>query len=59
MGTTVYTTARTVHHQILKGFRADHTIDYEKENYIDAILDLTDNKGVDVVIDARYSSNTA
>ncbi|WP_205942687.1 hypothetical protein [Pedobacter psychroterrae] len=25
--------------------------DYEKENYIDAILDLTDNKGVDVVID--------
>lgn len=51
LGATVYTTARTVHHEILKGFGADFTIDYEKENYIDAILELTDNKGVDVVID--------
>jgi NADPH:quinone reductase-like Zn-dependent oxidoreductase len=30
---------------------ADHIIDYEKENYIDAILSLTNNKGVDIVID--------
>ncbi|MFD2289152.1 zinc-binding dehydrogenase [Pedobacter petrophilus] len=51
MGATVYTTARTVHHQILKGFGADFTIDYEKENYIDEILKLTNGKGVDVVID--------
>jgi NADPH2:quinone reductase len=51
MGAIVYTTARAVHHEFLKGLRTDHTIDYEKENYIDAILELTDNKGVDVVID--------
>jgi NADPH:quinone reductase-like Zn-dependent oxidoreductase len=51
MGATVYTTARTVHHAFLKDLGADHIIDYEKENYIDAILDLTDNQGVDVVID--------
>jgi len=51
MGATVYTTSRAVHHEFLKGLGADYTIDYEKENYIDAILQLTDNKGVDVVID--------
>jgi NADPH:quinone reductase-like Zn-dependent oxidoreductase len=51
MGATVYTTARTVHHAFLKGLGADYIIDYEKINYIDAVLDLTDNKGVDVVID--------
>jgi NADPH2:quinone reductase len=51
MGAIVYTTARTVHHQMLKGFGADHTIDYEKEDYIGAILKLTNNKGVDIVID--------
>jgi NADPH:quinone reductase-like Zn-dependent oxidoreductase len=51
MGAIVYTTARTVHHQLLKGFGADYTIDYAKEDYIDVILALTDNKGVDVVID--------
>jgi NADPH2:quinone reductase len=51
MGATVYTTARTVHHQMLRGFGADHTIDYEKEDYIDAILKLTNNNGVDIVID--------
>jgi len=51
MGAIVYTTARTVHHEFLKGLGADHVIDYEKDNYIDAILKLTDNKGVDVIID--------
>lgn len=51
MGATVYTTAKGIHHQFLKELGADYTIDYEKENYIDAVLALTDNKGVDVVID--------
>ena len=51
MGATVYTTAKAVHHDFLKGLGADYTIDYEKENYIDTILKLTNNKGVDVVID--------
>ncbi|MCC8407510.1 zinc-dependent alcohol dehydrogenase family protein [Mucilaginibacter sp. UR6-1] len=51
IGAIVYTTARGVHHEFLKGLGADYVIDYEKENYVDAILELTDNKGVDVVID--------
>ncbi|RBQ06680.1 zinc-dependent alcohol dehydrogenase family protein [Pedobacter miscanthi] len=51
MGATVYTTARSVHHAFLKELGADHIIDYEKENYIDKILALTANRGVDVVID--------
>jgi NADPH2:quinone reductase len=51
MGAIVYTTARAVHHKVLQGFGADYTIDYQKKNYIDAILELTGNKGVDVVID--------
>jgi NADPH2:quinone reductase len=59
MGATVYTTARTVHHQILKGFGADYTIDYEKENYIDVILKLTNNTGVDIVIDTLGGNTLA
>lgn len=51
MGATVYTTARSVHHAFLKELGADHIIDYEKENYINKILALTANRGVDVVID--------
>ena len=51
MGATVFTTARKVHHEFLKELGADYVIDYENENYLDAILTLTDNKGVDVVID--------
>lgn len=51
MGATVYTTARKVHHEFLLELGADFVIDYENENYIDAIPQLTDNKGVDVIID--------
>ena len=51
MGATVFTTARKVHHEFLTELGADYVIDYENENYLDAIMQLTDNKGVDVVID--------
>ncbi len=51
MGAVVFTTARKVHHQFLIQLGADYVIDYENENYIDAIQNLTGNKGVDVVID--------
>jgi NADPH2:quinone reductase len=51
MGAIVYTTARTVHHQFLRELGADYIIDYEKENYIDTILNFTNNKGVDIIID--------
>src|SRR5690554_2395259 len=51
MGATVFTTARKAHHGFLLELGADHVIDYENENYIDAILNLTDNQGVDIIID--------
>ncbi|SEI91350.1 NADPH:quinone reductase [Dyadobacter koreensis] len=51
MGAIVFTTARKVHHQVLRELGADHVIDYENENYIDAIQQITGSKGVDVVID--------
>lgn len=51
MGAVVFTTARKVHHDFLTELGADHVIDYENENYLDAIMQLTDNKGVDVIID--------
>ena len=51
MGAIVFTTARKVHHQFLLELGADYVIDYENEDYITAIQQLTNNKGVDVIID--------
>lgn len=51
MGAIVFTTARKVHHKFLIELGADYVIDYENENYIAAIQQLTNNKGVDVIID--------
>ncbi|AJA69352.1 MULTISPECIES: zinc-dependent alcohol dehydrogenase family protein [Myroides] len=51
MGATVFTTARDVHHDFLIKLGADYVIDYTKENYIDRINELTNNQGVDVIID--------
>ena len=51
MGATVFTTARKVHHPFLLELGADYVIDYKNEDYIQAIHQLTGNKGVDVVID--------
>lgn len=51
MGAIVFTTARKVHHEFLLELGADYVIDYENEDYISAIQQLTDNKGVDVIID--------
>lgn len=51
MGATVFTTARKVHHPFLLELGADYVIDYENEDYIQAINHLTNNKGVNVIID--------
>ena len=51
MGATIFTTARKVHHEFLLELGADYVIDYEKEDYIEAINRLTNNNGVDVIID--------
>lgn len=51
MGATVFTTARKVHHQFLLELGADHVIDYEKQDYVQVISQLTNNEGVDVIVD--------
>jgi NADPH:quinone reductase-like Zn-dependent oxidoreductase len=51
IGAIVFTTAKKVHHPFLLDLGVDYVIDYENENYIDAIQKITDSKGVDVVID--------
>ncbi|MFD2035419.1 zinc-dependent alcohol dehydrogenase family protein [Belliella marina] len=51
MGATVFTTARKVHHEFLLGLGADYVIDYKNEGYIQKINQLTNNEGVNVVID--------
>jgi NADPH:quinone reductase-like Zn-dependent oxidoreductase len=51
IGAKVFTTAGAYHKETLLNLGADHVIDYRSENYLDAVNDLTNGKGVDVVID--------
>ena len=51
MGAIVYTTARKAHHEFLLELGADHVIDYENEDYLQVIDQLTNHTGVDVIID--------
>lgn len=51
MGSIVFATARKVHHPFLIELGVDYVIDYENENYINAVQQLTNNKGVDIIID--------
>lgn len=51
MGAKVFTTVREENFEFVRKLGADVMIDYEKEDYVDAILRETDGKGVDVVFD--------
>ncbi|MGX5221335.1 zinc-dependent alcohol dehydrogenase family protein [Pseudomonas segetis] len=51
MGAKVFTTVREANFEFARSLGADVVIDYEKENYVDAILRETDGHGVDVVFD--------
>jgi len=51
IGAKVYTTAREANFEFVRRMGADEVIDYEKEDYVDAITRLTDGQGVDVVFD--------
>ncbi|WP_029529641.1 zinc-dependent alcohol dehydrogenase family protein [Pseudomonas sp. S9] len=51
MGAKVFTTVREANFEFARGLGADVVIDYEKEDYVDAILRETDGHGVDVVFD--------
>ncbi|WP_417661022.1 zinc-dependent alcohol dehydrogenase family protein [Pseudomonas sp.] len=51
MGAKVFTTVREANFEFARSLGADVVIDYEKEDYVDAILRETGGNGVDVVFD--------
>lgn len=51
IGAKVFTTVREVNVEFARSMGADVLIDYEKEDYVDAIMRETDGRGVDVVFD--------
>lgn len=51
MGATVFTTVREANFEFARSLGADVIIDYQKEDYVDAITRDTGGRGVDVVFD--------
>ena len=51
MGARVYTTVREANFGFARSLGADGVIDYEKEDYVDAIMRETAGRGVDVIFD--------
>jgi NADPH2:quinone reductase len=51
MGARVFTTVREENFEFARSLGADVVIDYEKEDYVDAIMRETGGSGVDVVFD--------
>lgn len=51
IGARVLTTARSSNHDFVRAMGADVVIDYEKDDYIDAVAQATDGQGVDVILD--------
>lgn len=51
VGARVYTTVREANSEFARSLGADVVIDYEREDYVDAIMAQTGGRGVDVVFD--------
>lgn len=51
MGARVFTTALQKDHAFVKELGADFAIDFQTENYVEVINEITDSAGVDVVFD--------
>ncbi len=52
MGATVFTTAKGIHTQRLQDLGADYVIDYQQEDYLSKVNELTQGRGVDVIVDS-------
>jgi NADPH:quinone reductase-like Zn-dependent oxidoreductase len=52
MGATVFTTAKGIHTQRLQNLGADYVIDYQREDYLSTVNEITQGKGVDVIVDS-------
>src|SRR5574338_76657 len=51
IGAEIFITASAAKHEICRKMGAQHTIDYKTEDFAVRIKELTDSKGVDVIID--------
>lgn len=50
-GATVITTAQASAHDLVRRMGADHAIDYDSEDFAEVVAKLTDDHGVDVILD--------
>ncbi len=51
LGTTVVVTARARKHDALRELGADHTIDYQTQDFVEEIRSATGGRGADVILD--------
>lgn len=51
IGARVITTARAADHDVVRSLGADEVVDYTATDYSDAVAELTEGEGVDVVLD--------
>ena len=51
LGTTIFVTASASKHDACKQLGAHYAIDYKSEDFDTLVLDLTENRGVDVIVD--------
>ena len=51
-GKTVISTASAHNHDYVKSLGADYVIDYREEDIVKRVMDITDGRGVDAVVDA-------
>jgi NADPH:quinone reductase-like Zn-dependent oxidoreductase len=52
IGATVIGTASTSKHDFLRGLGVEHLIDYRREDFEKRTLDITDGRGVELILDA-------
>jgi NADPH:quinone reductase-like Zn-dependent oxidoreductase len=57
IGATTYGTASTAKHEFLKRRGLDHAIDYRKQDWLPVLKELTNNRGVELVIDPLGGSS--
>lgn len=56
-GVRVITTASAQNHNYVTSLGADYAIDYRVENFVEKVMDLTNGRGVDSVLDTVNSQN--
>jgi len=56
-GATVITTASTQNHQFVNMLGANYVIDYRQENVKEKVLEITNGRGVDIIVDTISSAS--